>query len=150
VYAAFSNINRNLESEHSMAMKAQNETDQAATEDTTLPNLRFDKKWKGTFRFEKVKTVITQGIDGEPFAYPLITVTVVDPGNTGTTVDSRYLVHAYPETLIAELRRVKPQAGATLTIKYQGETETKSKRKVKVFEIDSPDTADINWDNPGF
>lgn len=134
-----------------MATKAQNETDQfASPEEPKLPNLRFDKPWKGTFRFEKVKTVTTQGIDGEPFAYPLITVTVVDAGSSNAVTSGRYLIHAYPETLIAELRRVKPQAGATLTIDYQGESETKSKRKVKVFEIDSPDTADVDWDNPGF
>ena len=149
MYAACSNINRDDESKVIMATKAQNETDPTA--EATLPNIRFDKPWKGTFRFEKVKTVKTGGIDGEDFYYPLLTVTVLDPGTTTTTVaGGRYLIHAYPETLIAELRRVKPQNGTELTIDYQGETESKAKRKVRVFEIDSPDTADVDWDNPGF
>ncbi len=135
-----------------MATKTQNEGDQAAdpSAEPKLPNIRFDRPWRGTFRFEKVKTVTTTGIDGEDFQYPLITVTVTDAGTTDTVVGGRYLIHAYPETLIAELKRVKPQASAILTIDFQGESETKSKRKVKVFEIDSPDTADVDWDNPGF
>ena len=133
-----------------MVAKTQNEATEPA-QDGSLPNLRFDSKWKATFQFDKVKTVSMAGIDGEPFYYPLLTVTVVDPGTAPKVQGGdQVLIHAYPETLIAELKRVKPQAGAVLTIDYRGETKSKSNRTVKVFEIDSPDTAETDWDNPGF
>lgn len=148
MYAAFSNINLNRESEVIDMATSAKPTESA--EPTKVPNLEFKNPWKGTFRFEKVKTVKTAGIDGSDFFYPLCTVTVVAPGTTGLTAGDRVLIHAYPETLIAELRRVKPQAGTELTIDYQGKAQSKAKRDVHVFEIDSPDTADVDWDNPGF
>jgi len=127
-----------------MATKTeQTETEQA----TTLPNLRFDSPWKATFLMEKVVTAKTTSVaDGGDYFYPLLTVVVRDPGTAPVKADDRVLIHAHSETLIAELKRVKPQRGALLTIDYQGKRKTKSGREVRVFEIDSPDTADMTWD----
>ena len=128
-----------------MATKTeQTETEQA----TTLPNLRFDSPWKATFLMEKVVTAKTTSVadGGDYYYYPLLTVVVRDPGTAPVKADDRVLIHAHSETLIAELKRVKPQRGALLTIDYQGKRKTKSGREVRVFEIDSPDTADMTWD----
>lgn len=118
---------------------------------TALPNLRFDKAWKATFLMEKVVTAKTASVqDGSDYYYPLLTVVVRDAGTAPVKADDRVLIHAHSETLIAELKRVKPQRGALLTIDYQGKRKTKSGREVRVFEIDSPDTVAADWDDCPF
>lgn len=118
----------------------------------TLPNLRFDQPWKASFTLLKVATVRTTGINGDDFAYPLLTVGVVDPGTApGVAVGDVVQIHGFPTTLISELKRVKPQVnGEPLTIHYQGKRTTKANRIVRVFALDSDDTAPADWDDCPF
>lgn len=134
-----------------MATTKTEQAETTTTEPTVLPNLRFDNPWKATFLMEKVVTAKTSSVaDGGDYYYPLLTVVVRDAGTAPVKADDRVLIHAHSETLIAELKRVKPQRGALLTIDYQGKRKTKSGREVRVFEIDSPDTAEQNWDDCPF
>lgn len=126
-----------------MATKAQNEADEQAMPE--LDTWRFDRPGK-TLRgiLTKIRTAHMTGINGEPFAYPLL---FVKPD--GVEVD--VLVHAYPEVLVNELRSTKPMPGDPITIKYLGKKKTKANRDALIFEVETGGAdAGYDWDNPGF
>jgi hypothetical protein len=120
-------------------------TPDETTNAADVPTLRFDKPWRKRLTVTRLKTANTTGMNGEPFSYPLLTV--IDHQDNDTVK----LIHAYPETLINELRRVKPGVGDEITVDYQGKKDTKTaNRKAHIFEVDSPQAAAFDWDTPGF
>lgn len=118
---------------------------EAQTEEPTLKNWEFDKPKKGTFALIKVRTATKPiGADGEPFAYPLLWVTEVNSGE-------QYTIHAFPEVLRSELKRLAPAIGDIFTIDYQGLRETKSGRKARVFDVTGGSGEEtVNWDSIPF
>lgn len=114
------------------------------TTDNVIPNWRFDNPRKATFTVDRIVTARTAGINGDQLVYPLLTVTDKADGK-------QYLLHAYPETLLSELKRVRPSLGDEITVEYQGTKKTKAQREAKIFMVDSPNAAEFNWvDDPGF
>jgi hypothetical protein len=122
-----------------MAAKA----DTTEVVDTTIPNWRFDVPRKARFTVDRIVTARTTGIGGNELQYPLLTVTDKADGVV-------YLLHAYPETLLAELKRVQPSVGDEIDVDYQGVKETKSQRNARIFVVDSPNAAAFAWDSPNF
>lgn len=111
-----------------------------------LPTLRFDKPFRVTVRLDKIRTANMVGADGNAFAYPLLWVTL-DAG-----AGEQNLLHAFPESLIGELRALKPNPGDVFTIDYQGQKVTKQKRTARIFEVTAGDgsASGIDWDNAPF
>ena len=131
-----------------MATKAQDAVDTAFD----LKQLRWDAPFRGLkVRMERVVTAQVPSAAGDGmYQYPLLTVTVLEKGTANAVEGDRYLMHCSGTVMISELKRVRPQVGDEFTVHYAGEKKTKSKRDVKVFEIDSDNTPDIDWDAPDF
>lgn len=116
------------------------------TEVEIIPKWEFDKPKAITCAIAKIRTAtLPVGADGEPYSYPLLWVTEVETGQD-------YLIHAFPSVLISELRAVKPEIGDVITIAYQGQKITNSKRKAHVFEVTAGAgvAQEYDWDNAPF
>ncbi len=131
-------------------------TEKQAEKSADLPNITFDTPWRATFRLDKVKTAVTDSkVDGAPegskFAYPLLTVTVLDPGTAKVTKGQQYLLHGHPASLMQELRRIQPPVTSTFTVDYQGRKSLKNGNNPHIFECDAPSVPAFNWgDGPSF
>ena len=71
-------------------------------------------------------------------AYPIITLTVAD----GT----RLAVHAFHSVLLSELKKIKPQVGHRIGIKYVGRPQGKN---YDVYRVATENPPDVDWETPG-
>lgn len=128
-----------METNTMTASKAKNETEEVPD----LPVWQFDtpKTLRGTL--QRIRSVNTTGVNGEPFSYPLL---FVQPEGESHVV----LVHAFPESLLSELRAVRPAPGDPIQIEYQGQKTTKQNRKARIFEVNGDKVSAYDWDAPAF